>query len=617
MSKIIIAATLVCLSLSLMAECPQVINALPPDFSAGRLISHIVQMDAEGSPDVDCLAAHYNKQYVVPAPFSLHAQYYYNHRANHFLRRSAYDSAFHYTRLALKCDSILSDSFYLATDLGLLANIHLMKGEFDKSINYYEQSLSVLNPRKHPANALSLLSNLGVAYLKTDYYETAMQYFRQALEYGQYADTPYGRRSRHVTLLNIGIIHKKQEDFPQAIQAFHSLLDTARLYEYPYLSYLAHFNIAQVYRQTGSEKNFLSHLDTAWNVAIEHDFNQHYLLTESISHAHEQKNWKKFIDYLEKYRTYYEEDELECDPEWAIWNSRLLLEYNTEPAQALFLLSEGLNCTDFYTEDALDLYALRSEVFQKLGSYKKALKNLTKSKVISDSLARRTNLRILADATTSYRVAEYQQMLDQKEKEKAWLRKRANYTNALALGLGAVLLLISFLFYFYRQKMQYKKEALEARRQQLETLNKSKQEELARQKQRLLTQSVQSSQLKAKVLDACERYRRNSAMLTRKVEMAFNEQPVWENFLLDFNQNYPGFIDRILQEYPDTSKRQLQYVVLIALGFSNQEISDMLFVTPGGVEKAKSRLARQFQINDKRRLSQEIMNLFFRSRQEQ
>lgn len=119
MSKIIIAATLVCLSLSLMAECPQVINALPPDFSAGRLISHIVQMDAEGSPDVDCLAAHYNKQYVVPAPFSLHAQYYYNHPINHFLRRSAYDSAFHYTRLALKCDSILSDSFYLAIDLGL------------------------------------------------------------------------------------------------------------------------------------------------------------------------------------------------------------------------------------------------------------------------------------------------------------------------------------------------------------------------------------------------------------------------------------------------------------------------------------------------------------------
>jgi ATP/maltotriose-dependent transcriptional regulator MalT len=173
------------------------------------------------------------------------------------------------------------------------------------------------------------------------------------------------------------------------------------------------------------------------------------------------------------------------------------------------------------------------------------------------------------------------------------------------------MVLFFFLFYFYRQKMQYKKEALEARQQQLEALSKMRHEELARHKHRLLKQSVQSNQLRARILDICGRYRRNTSMLVRKVEMAFREEPVWEDFLLDFNQNYPGFIDNMLRKYPDISKRQLQYIVLIALGFNNQEISEMLFVTLSGVEKAKIRLAQQLRIEDKKKLSRKIRSLFF------
>jgi DNA-binding NarL/FixJ family response regulator len=55
----------------------------------------------------------------------------------------------------------------------------------------------------------------------------------------------------------------------------------------------------------------------------------------------------------------------------------------------------------------------------------------------------------------------------------------------------------------------------------------------------------------------------------------------------------------------------LQYIVLIALGFNNQEISEMLFVTLSGVEKAKIRLAQQLCIKDKKKLSREIRSLFF------
>lgn len=595
----------------LAADCQEIIYGLPDGFSAEELISHIVQIDAQGNSEAECLLRFYEKTYVSPAPFSLHAQYYYNHRANQAVRRSVFDTAFHYVKLALRCDSLLSDNFYLSSDLGVLGNIHLAKGDFEKAIEYLEQSINLLDAKKHPAVALSNLSNLGVAYLKTQYFETAMQYFKQALAYGEYATTPYAARSRSVVRLNIGIIHKKQENYQQAVQVFQALLDTAQLQDYPYLSYLSHFNVAQVYRELKEKEAFQNHLDTAWVLARENQFGQHYLLAESIDYAYEQQDWKKLRRYLEDYREYYEEEGLECDPDWAIWNSRLRLFEEQQPKTALSLLTEGINCGEFYTTATLEMYELRSEAYQQLGRYKQALGDMLISKQLADSLVRRSNRRILSDMTTSYRVSQYQKMLQQQEKEKVWLLKRASYNKRIAFGLGIIMVLSFFLFYFYRQKMQYKKEALEARQQQLEALSKMRYEELSRHKHRLLKQSVQTNQLRAKILDICDRYRRNTSMLVRKVEMAFREQPVWEDFLLDFNQNYPGFIDNMLRKYPDISKRQLQYIVLIALGFNNQEISEMLFVTLSGVEKAKIRLAQQLCIEDKKKLSREIRSLFF------
>ncbi len=602
--RTVVAFFLICIApYSAHANCQAAIKKIPVAWQAGRLISHIVEVDAKGEEDVDCLLSYYHKLFVKPAPLSLEAQYYYNHIANRSTRSGAYDTAMHYAQLALRCDSLLADSFYLSADLGLLANIHLSQGEFETAIDYYQRSLRVLDKEKHPANALSMFANLGIAYSRTAFYETALQYFQKAMQYGEKVNTPYARRSRAVTRLNIGIINKHQGELKAAIEVFSSLIDTARQYEYPYLSYLAHLNIAKVYRSIERTELAQSHLDTALFWVGQKGLAPGPTLIESLFLAYEAKEWERLNVLLEKYGAQYTLEERACDPGWAIWKSRILSHTENKYQKALELLNNAIACNERYSDEGSELYEVRSEVYQLAGGFRQALEDFTQAAAIRDSLTRRSNLRILADMTTSQRVKEYQDQLLKKEAEQRWLKKQQAYMRFLTSCLAVILILLSVLFYFFRQRMQLRKQMLEDRKQQLEDQNQAKSAELSLQKKRLLAQSVQANRLKARVLEACEKYRRNPDMLKRRVEMAFNATPRWENFLLEFNDNFPGFIAQLQSAYPNISQRQFQYLVLIALGFTNQEIGEVLYVTQGAVEKAKARIAETLQLDNTRQLS--------------
>lgn len=132
---------------------------------------------------------------------------------------------FYYVKLVFRCDFLFLDNFYLLFDLGVLGNIYLVKGDFEKVIEYLEQFINLLDVKKYLVVVFFNLFNFGVVYLKMQYFEIVMQYFKQALVYGEYVIMFYVVRSWSVVCLNIGIIYKKQENYQQVVQVFQVLFD--------------------------------------------------------------------------------------------------------------------------------------------------------------------------------------------------------------------------------------------------------------------------------------------------------------------------------------------------------------------------------------------------------
>lgn len=67
----------------------------------------------------------------------------------------------------------------------------------------------------------------------------------------------------------------------------------------------------------------------------------------------------------------------------------------------------------------------------------------------------------------------------------------------------------------------------------------------------------------------------------------------WRTFKRAFSSIYPDSYQELMSRFPELSESNLRIVVLQKLDLSNDEISDLLGVTPGAIKKSKQRLRKK------------------------
>jgi ligand-binding sensor domain-containing protein/DNA-binding CsgD family transcriptional regulator len=85
--------------------------------------------------------------------------------------------------------------------------------------------------------------------------------------------------------------------------------------------------------------------------------------------------------------------------------------------------------------------------------------------------------------------------------------------------------------------------------------------------------------------------------LSDTINNEFRTDKDWERFEKHFNEVHGDYIKRLKREYPDLSLTYLKLCTYLKLDLSTKEIASLLNISTRGVEKARSRLRKKFNID--------------------
>ena len=124
------------------------------------------------------------------------------------------DSAFQYGYDALKIAREIHDRKLIAQSLSDLGAIHFIRGEIDKSLELYNQSLGIRKIEKDEEGIASLNFKIGGAYFKKSELEKAMSHYLEALRYYEQVNDENVAANLHS---NIAVVYSALHHYSKAL----------------------------------------------------------------------------------------------------------------------------------------------------------------------------------------------------------------------------------------------------------------------------------------------------------------------------------------------------------------------------------------------------------------
>lgn len=134
----------------------------------------------------------------------------YNILGQTYYRKRDLDNALFYFNKVLLIARKLGYKNVEAAQLNNIANIYADKGEFEKAIKYYEESLKLTTTEEDKATTYC---NLAVLYSQLEDYKKAFEYYKKCIEIEERIGDYHGLA---ITFLNLGNTFRKTKDYENA-----------------------------------------------------------------------------------------------------------------------------------------------------------------------------------------------------------------------------------------------------------------------------------------------------------------------------------------------------------------------------------------------------------------
>jgi ligand-binding sensor domain-containing protein/DNA-binding CsgD family transcriptional regulator len=189
-----------------------------------------------------------------------------------------------------------------------------------------------------------------------------------------------------------------------------------------------------------------------------------------------------------------------------------------------------------------------------------------------------------------------------------WYRSKLAY-------LCYFLIIALFFYLFVRQKnkkFELEKQKIEEENQRAMQLKiaeheKEKLEEELRNKQKDLAMATMNiaekneklMEIKDQLLeihDLPDKERRKVDILIRMLENEINDDSYWEQFEQHFNLLNDDFLNKLKNNYPDITHKDLKMCAFLRMNLSNKEIASLLNITLRGVEASRLRLRKKLNL---------------------
>jgi tetratricopeptide (TPR) repeat protein len=170
------------------------------------------------------------------------------------------DDALLYSSRSLSLARGMENKSMQVSALNNIAGIYYKKGELDKALGYFEESLRLETDEKEKATTYN---NIAIIYGNKGDYQKAVEYFQKAIETGERYGDYHGVSVRK---LNLGELYRRMKDYEKAEKYLLEGLEGVRKVGDKYWEATGYGYIGLLYRDMGAKKTAKDYLMRAYNL---------------------------------------------------------------------------------------------------------------------------------------------------------------------------------------------------------------------------------------------------------------------------------------------------------------------------------------------------------------
>lgn len=255
--------------------------------------------------------------------------------------------------------------------------------------------------------------------------------------------------------------------------------------------------------------------------------------------------------------------------------------------------------------DSLVSVGLKREGNYKIWNY------LKRSRELRDSLYNVEKAYIIEDLNVQYETSKKEKHI----KELATQQKILRLSMIISfLLLFIALCTIAWVVYVNRQKglLLMQENQLLAAKEQLHIVElQSHKQQLDNFRQSIFLKNHIITELETRVqtlLPTSEEvnleYERNKRLLS---EMRILTENDWKTYLSHFAKVYEGFIERVMEQFPELTQAELRLFLLLKQEADSRDIADILGISAGSVKKSRQRLRKKLVLSEEDDLEEFIL----------
>jgi adenylate cyclase len=366
--------------------------------------------------------------------------------------------ALDYHEQSLKIRESIQDTIGTGKSLNAIGMIHFNWGNYEKAINYYQRALKVKELLRDTIGTAKILNNIGNVYMKWGKYNVAIDYFQNSLKIFEKIDYKPGIASCYV---GIAMVHESYNNYSKALEYYNKGMQIQE--EAQNIEGVANSlnNMGNVYSKM---KNYDKSVD-CYKKSLEkrREINDKMGIASCLNNI-----GTNYLIYLKDYKVAlsYFEQALKINEEI---NNQYDMVVNLLAISKCYIGINDYIQSQVYLTKSMDIarrnkikefimqnYETSSELFEKTGDYRTALRYYKLFKIEGDQIYTAESQKLITEMQTKYETEKKEQQLKLSGAEIAKKdlenKKQRIVIYAVFGGLGLVIIMIIQVFVSLQRK---------------------------------------------------------------------------------------------------------------------------------------------------------------------
>ncbi|MDA9139873.1 tetratricopeptide repeat protein [Flavobacteriaceae bacterium] len=495
-----------------------------------------------------------------------------------------------------------------------IGEIYFFKKDYDKSLKYLSQSLTIYESlpidqriHKNIEKLPWVLLVLGSVYYENENYEKAKALYKEAINNFNLFEEKYKENrinGLNTSEINLALISKKQLNFDQAMYYYERILERVNneLKENKNTYFLyTYLQIMDLYFISDDEDLAIKYFDLSTelyeNEISNSEIQSFYskVVSRYATHLKSKNRYEEAIKYFEKAK------QLINDSSYEISNINILIsecylainEY--DKAEEIYL--RNLKNKDLSLKDRIKINKGLAKVY-----YAQQRKNDLNE-------VYRSIIKLYSKNSTiiNFNDLENQMIIAEKQREINNNKLKSYRNNILAIIILFLFIITMLILVFNYNYQKIKNSKLEDEKKKISIKLDAKKRELVSKANFILQRNEYLKNIKAK-LDKSKVNEHFHNQISKEILELINSDKYYREFDKTFTKVYPEFYKRLNSKFK-LSQTYLRLAAYIKMKQSNNEIAKITGITLRTVETQRYRLSKKLNLNKDQDLNTFLENL--------